>query len=147
VLPIECNGWTIYFHPIFANQYSDMLGAVAKLKEKLPPEEYKRHNTVKLFGHVQVGIMSVIPTDPFGSEFALKRPLNKFCRLKKKGLPDRYRLFFKPYELEDEKSIIILWLGYPRSEGSKNDCYKVFTEMVAKGIFPENFDDLLKQSK
>ena len=66
---------------------------------------------------------------PF-SEFALEG----FGRVKKKGLNDRYRLFFKAFE--EKKRIFIIWLGYPRKEGDKDDCYAVFTKMVDSGELP-----------
>ena len=92
--------------------------------------------------------------------------MDKYSRLKKMGLPNRYRLFFKVFP--QQKVIIILWLGFPRKderptapigakslrdagalapfgvrrkgtreeEGDKKDCYRVFTKMVKKGQFP-----------
>jgi toxin YhaV len=43
---------------------------------------------------------------------------------KKMGLPQRYRLFFRAFA--DQRIIIILWLGFPRKEGDRRDCYQVF---------------------
>ena len=64
-----------------------------------------------------------------------------YSRLKKLGLPNRYRLFFKIFP--QQKAIIILWLGFPRKEGDKKDCYRVFTKMVEKGQFPLSLKDLI----
>ncbi len=50
------------------------------------------------------------------------------------GLPERYRLFFRAFK--KQKIIIILWLGFPRKEGDKKDCYQVFTKKVENGEFP-----------
>ena len=41
------------------------------------------------------------------------------------------------------KAIVIIWLGYPRKEGYKNDCHNVFTKMVDRGKFPENLGGLI----
>ncbi|MBN3925186.1 MAG: type II toxin-antitoxin system YhaV family toxin [Nostoc sp. NMS4] len=41
------------------------------------------------------------------------------------------------------KVIAILWLGFPRKEGAKDDCYEVFTKMVARGTFPDSLDELI----
>ena len=46
------------------------------------------------------------------------------------GLPDRYRLFFRPFEAEGRKLLLILWLGFPRKDGDRKDCYAVFKQMV-----------------
>lgn len=38
---------------------------------------------------------------------------------------------------------MILWLGYPRKEGDKNDCYAVFQKMVLNGTFPTSMQELI----
>ena len=76
--------------------------------------------------------------------------MDKYSRLKKMGLPSRYRLFFKVFP--QQKVIIILWLGFPRKEGDKKDCpkgyrfayYRVFTKMVKKGQFPADLEDIIE---
>jgi hypothetical protein len=52
-----------------------------------------------------------IALNPFSSHFALRKPLQKYGRFKKMGLPQRYRLFFRAFV--DQKVIIMLWLGFP----------------------------------
>ncbi|MFN8747752.1 MAG: type II toxin-antitoxin system YhaV family toxin [Pseudanabaena sp.] len=42
--------------------------------------------------------------------------------------------------------LIILWLGFPRKEGDKNDCYEVFSRMVRNGDFPNDLDQLLAKA-
>jgi toxin YhaV len=39
------------------------------------------------------------------------------------GLPNCYRLFFRPFEAEGRRLLLILWLGFPRKEDDRNDCY------------------------
>lgn len=97
-----------------------------------------------------VVIKEKIPEDPFASRFALSGSLKKYGRVKKMGLPDRYRLFFRAVlypENPEHKAIFILWLGYPRKAGDKNDGYKAFTKMVKRGDFPESLDELLLKSE
>ncbi|MEA5502779.1 type II toxin-antitoxin system YhaV family toxin, partial [Halotia wernerae UHCC 0503] len=53
------------------------------------------------------------------------------------------KLFFRAFK--QQKIIIILWLGYPRKEGDKKDCYQVFTRKVENGEFPASIDDLLAE--
>jgi toxin YhaV len=62
------------------------------------------------------------------------------------GIPNRYRLFFRALQTPEHKAIFILWLGYPRKEGDKKDCYKVFSKMVEKGNFPKSLNELLLES-
>jgi toxin YhaV len=64
--------------------------------------------------------------------------LQKYGRLKKMGLPNRMRLFFRAFK--EKKVIIILWLGFPRKEGDKKDCYQVFSKKVLLNeCEPESF--------
>ncbi len=139
---MKINGWTILFHPVFNEQWQQLLERVKSLRSRLPIEDFVQHPQVKLFKAVTIGIEEKIPTDPLASYFALRKPLDKYCRLKKMGLPSRYRLFFKVFS--QQQVIIILWLGFPRKEGDKKDCYRVFAKMVNKGQFPVDLKDIIK---
>ena len=57
------------------------------------------------------------------SRLALRGPLRRYGRLKGLGLPDRDRLFFRPFEAEGQRWLLILWLGHPRKEGDRIDGY------------------------
>ena len=138
------NDWEIYFHPqLFGNQYKELLERVSELREKLPEAEFKTHATVKLFAAITIAIETKIPSNPFANYFALTGALKHYGRVKKMGLPQRYRLFFRAFDTPELKAIVILWLGFPRKEGAKNDCYQVFTKMVARGTFPDSLDELI----
>jgi toxin YhaV len=138
---MKINGWTILFHPVFNKQWQQLLDLVKSLRSSLSQSDFVRHPQVKLFKALTVGIEEKIPTDPLASYFALRKPLDKYSRLKKMGLPSRYRLFFKVFS--QQKVIIILWLGFPRKQGDKKDCYSAFTKMVKKGQFPLSLKDLM----
>ena len=137
---MKINGWTILFHPLFDNQWQQLLNLVKSLRSPLSQEDFGRHPQVKLFKALTIGIEQKIPNEPLASYFSLRKPLDKYSRLKKMGLPNRYRLFFKVFP---QKVIIILWLGFPRKEGDKKDCYRVFAKMVKKGQFPLLLKDLI----
>ena len=139
---MKVNGWTILFHPLFNEQWKQLLNLVKSLRSRLHQSDFVRHPQVKLFKALTIGIEEKIPTDPLASYFALKKPLDKYSRLKKMGLPSRYRLFFKVFL--PQKVIIVLWLGFPRKEGDKKDCYRVFAKMVKKGQFPLDLEDILE---
>ena len=137
------NGWEILFHPkFFGVQYQDLFDRVTQLKQRLPEAEFKTHITVKLLTAITIGIETKIPVDPFASHFALTGPLKRYGRMKKMGLSDRYRLFFRVFDTPERKAIVILWLGFPRKEGSKDDCYAVFTKMVTRGDFPTTIAEI-----
>ncbi|MFN6477712.1 type II toxin-antitoxin system YhaV family toxin [Nostoc sp. DedQUE07] len=138
-----CNGWQIFFYPLFNEQWVELRNRVRFLKNELPKEEFITHSDVKFLKALNIGIKEKIPQDPFASHFALQKPLQKYSRLKKMGLPERYRLFFRAFK--EPKIIIILWLGYPRKEGDKKDCYQVFSKKVENGDFPESINNLLAE--
>lgn len=142
------NGWEIYFHKqLFGEQRRKLRLEVQQLKQKLPLEEFAVHPTVKLLAAVMIGIEEKIVFDPFATHFALKGTLKRYGRLKGMGLSDRYRLFFRAFETENRKFLVILLLGYPRKEGDKQDCYQVFSRMVANGDFPETLSQLLMETE
>ncbi|MFM2315232.1 MAG: hypothetical protein RLZZ04_4508 [Cyanobacteriota bacterium] len=138
---MKINGWTILFHPLFNDQWQQLLNLVKSLRPHLSQENFGRHPQVKLFKALTVGVEEKIPNNPLASHFALRKPLDKYSRLKKMGLPNRYRLFFKVFP--QQKVIIILWLGFPRKEGDKKDCYRVFAKIVKKGQFPLSLKDFI----
>ncbi|MBR8831014.1 MAG: Ribonuclease toxin YhaV [Chroococcopsis gigantea SAG 12.99] len=141
--PLICQGWTIFFHPLFYEQWFALVEKVKSLKVKLKEEDFIVHPDVKLLKALDVTIKEKIPLDPFASHFVLSGPLQKYGRVKKMGLPSRYRLFFRPFK--ERKVFIILWLGYPRKEGDKKDCYEVFSKKVSRGEFPDSLESLLAQ--
>lgn len=140
---LNAHGWTILFYTDFRLQWEDLTARVRKLKSRLESEDFIRHPDVKLLKAVDAGIRSKISLDPFASHFALRKPLQKYGRLKKMGLPQRYRLFFRAFP--DQQIIIVLWLGFPRKEGDRQDCYQVFSRMVANGKLPESYESLLAE--
>jgi toxin YhaV len=145
---VVINGWRIYFvKQLFGKQRRDLQAQVRQLKKTLPIQDYRQHSQVKLYAAVMTAIKEKIPLDPFASHFALTGPLKKYGRVKKMGLPDRYRLFFRALRTPEQKAIFILWLGYPQKAGDKNDCYQAFTRMVNRGDCPESLNELLLMSK
>jgi toxin YhaV len=142
------NGWWIYFvKRLFGQQRRDLQTEVRQLKRSLTPENYLRHPTVKLYAAIMTAIKEKIPLDPYASRFALTGSLKKYGQVKKMGLPERYRLFFRVLKTPEQNAIFILWLGYPRKEGDKKDCYAAFSRRVNRGDFPETLDDLLLLSE
>ncbi len=140
------NGWEIYFHPqLFGTQYQELFARVSNLRDKLPEAEFKTHATVKLFAAITVAIETKIPSNPLANYFMLTGVLKGYGRVKKMGLPQRYRLFFRAFDTRELKAIVILWLGFPCKEGAKDDCYEVFTKMVARGTFPDSLNTLVAE--
>jgi toxin YhaV len=38
--------------------------------------------------------------------------------------------------------MLILWLGYPRKDGDRNDCYAVFSRLMQRSELPEDLETL-----
>jgi toxin YhaV len=141
------NGWRIYFvKRLFGKQRRDLQAEVRELKKTLAQDKYLKHSKVKLYAAIMTAIKEKIPLDPYASHFALTGSLKKYSRVKKMGLPERYRLFFRALKRPEQNAIFILWLGYPRKAGDKNDCYAAFGRMVNRGDFPETLDELVLSS-
>jgi len=137
------HGWEIAFQPqLFAAQYDELRAEVRRLKVELDPQSFGQHPKVKLLAAVMVGIKEQIALDPYASRFSLSGPLRRYGRLKGLGLPDRYRLFFRPFEAEGRKLLVILWLGFPRKDGDHKDCYAVFQQMLQRGDPPQDWKSL-----
>ncbi|MGK7905142.1 MAG: type II toxin-antitoxin system YhaV family toxin [Hormoscilla sp.] len=140
-----CNGWNVQFHPIFQEQRQDLMSNANRLRGRLTETEYLSHPQVKLFLAVRQAYLENILSDPFAPRFALRGDLRDYKRLKGMGLSSRYRLFFRVFQEGERKEIVILWLGYPRKEGDKKDCYAVFHKMVVNEVFPESVEALIAE--
>ncbi len=141
--PFNANGWTILFYTDFQLQWEDLTAKVVKLKSKLDPKDFVTHADVKLLKAIDSGIRNRISVNPFASHFSLRKPLHQYGRLKKMGLPQRYRLFFRAFA--ERQVIIILWLGFPRKEGDRRDCYQVFSKMVTNDKLPDSYESLVAE--
>ncbi len=67
----------------------------------------------------------------------------------KKGLPQRYRLFFM-FATNPPKVIIYAWLNDEdslRKEGGRTDVYEVFTRMLERGEVPSTIEELIQGRK
>jgi toxin YhaV len=66
----------------------------------------------------------------------------------KKGMPDRYRLFFR-FASKPIKLIVYVWFNDEdtlRKAGSKTDVYEVFKSMLSRGQVPASINDLVAES-
>ena len=143
IAPLGRHGWEIAFQPqLFASQYDELKAEVRRLKVELDPQSFSQLPKVKLLAAVMAGIKEQIALDPYANRFSLSGPLRRYGRLKGLGLPDRYRLFFRPFEAEGRKLRLILWLGFPRKEGDRKDCYAVFQQMVQRKDLPPDWESL-----
>lgn len=147
-IPAVVNGWTLYAHPLFIEQYLNLKSQVEALREK-DPENYTKKNAAKRLAAIQRLTFELIPHDPTHADFRQGNTLGEdnkhWFRAK---FFQQYRLFFR-YHLES-KVIVNAWVNdekNKRAYGSKTDAYRIFEKMVKSGHPPKEWDDLLKAAQ
>ena len=141
------NGWTLYAHPLFIEQYQLLTKQVEKLKTQ-DPKGYVKKNTTKRLAAVQKLAFDIIPQDPTKAEYRQGTTLgdnNKHWFRAK--FFQQYRLFFR-YHFAS-KVIVYAWVNdefTKRAYESKSDAYKVFAKMLTSGNPPDDWDALLQSA-
>jgi toxin YhaV len=147
---MQKNGWNLFQFKPFAQRLKTLTQDVASLA-KSDPTGYKQHPKTKLLASVYRSISEAVPTNPADPVFRLGHTLGKShgnWRRVKKGLPQRYRLFFM-FASNPLQVIIYAWLNDEdtlRKEGSRNDVYEVFKRMLERGEVPSTIDELIQGS-
>jgi toxin YhaV len=112
----------------------------------LPQKDYEQHPEVKLLAAIHRLLTSLIPADPNARDFRLEDDLSKFRRVKKHGLPERFRLF---YTFSSVQHVIIpLYLNDAetlRKRGAASDPYEIFKRMVRRGDVGSDFESNWKE--
>lgn len=147
-IPMVVNGWTLYTHPLFKEQYLSLKTQVEALRKK-DSKGYLKKNATKRLAAIQRLVFELIPHDPTNSEFRQGSTLgdDKKHWFRAKFF-QQYRLFFR-YHLES-KVIVYAWVNdekNKRAYGSKTDAYKVFQKMLESGNPPETWEELLNAAK
>ena len=149
-MPMIANGWGLYYFRIFKAALDELEAAVTQLAQD-DPKGYKTHPKTKLLASVYKAIIEVVPANPDASVFRLGKTLgadNTNWRRVKKGMPDRYRLFFR-FASNPVKVIVYVWFNDEntlRKAGSKTDVYEAFKRMLARGVVPNDIDALLREA-
>jgi toxin YhaV len=141
--------WNKLWLPIFEVRYLDILSLVKKsIKED--PDNFYNKKIYKFWECVTNTLENHIFISPSSEEFLLGNTLgkdNRSWKRAKKGLPSRYRLFFKYSSTEN--TIVIAWLNDDktlRKDGSKSDVYAIFKKKLDSGKVPSNLAELIDQS-
>ena len=145
------NGWSLYYYRTFKAALDELEAVVARLATD-DPAGYKTHPKAKLLASVYRAITQLVPANPDAPQFRLGKTLgsdNTNWRRVKKGMPDRYRLFFR-FASSPVKVIVYVWFNDEntlRKAGSKSDVYESFKRMLARGVVPGDIDDLLRVAR
>jgi len=148
--PAVSRGWRLYYFRLFELALDEMEAFVTALAAT-DPTGYKSHPRTKLLAAVYRVITQVVPANPDARDFRLGHvlgPEHANWRRVKRGLPARYRLFFR-FASATVGIIVYAWLNDDhtlRKQGARSDVYAVFRRMLERGEVPTSLEDLLRAS-
>lgn len=141
------NGWNIFAHPLFLNQFEELLRQVESLRQRYP-EDYKKKNATKRLAAIVNLAFAVIPQDPTRSDYRQGSTLgDNYKHWFRAKFFQQYRLFFRYHQ--EGKIIVFAWVNDDRSKRayeSKTDAYRVFKKMLENGHPPDDWNELLKEA-
>ena len=147
---MTANGWSLFYHRVFKAALDELEALVAKLAAD-DPRGYKPHPKTKLLASVYRAVTQLVPANPDAADFRLGKtlgPQHTHWRRVKKGMPDRYRLFFR-FASHPVKVIVYVWFNDEdtlRRAGSKTDVYETFQRLLARGVVPSDITTLLREA-
>jgi len=142
------NGWRLYVHPLFEQQFRQLVEQVEVLAAR-DPTGYKELPAAKLLATINRHIRETIPRNPGAAEFRQGNTLGSDNRhWFRAKFHERYRLFYR--FSSKEKVIIYAWVNDERTlrkSGSRTDPYRVFRAMLEAGDPPKTMEQLLVRAK
>ena len=146
--PLVINGWNIFAHPLFLDQFEELLAQVESLRQRYP-KDYKRKNATKRLAAIVKLAFNVIPQDPTRREYRQGTTLgDEYKHWFRAKFFQQYCLFFR-YHTES-KIIVFAWVNDENSKrayDSSTDAYRVFKKMLASGNPPDGWNELLEAAK
>ena len=147
-LPLVINEWNIFAHPLFLNQFEELLTQVEDLRQKYP-EDYKKKNVTKRLAAIAKLAFHDIPQDPAHKDYRLGNTFGKeYKHWFRAKFFQQYRLFFRYHQ--ESKIIVFVWVNDDNSKRayeSNTDAYRVFKKMLESGHPPDDWNGLLKDAK
>ncbi len=145
---VVVNGWSLFLHPLFHEQLTQLREEVHKLRQK-DPVGYINKNASKRLAAVTRLMYEIIPQDPGRPEYrqglSLGSEHKHWFRAK---FFQQYRLFFRFHT--SAKIIVYAWVNDEttlRAYNSRDDAYLVFKKMLDSGNPPGSWEALLAQSQ
>lgn len=146
--PLVINGWNIFAHPLFLNQFAEILAQVEDLRRK-DPKNYQKKNATKRLAAITKLAFEIIPQDPTRNDYRQGNTLGKdYKHWFRAKFFQQYRLFFRYHQ--ESKIIVFAWVNDEKSKRayeSKNDAYRMFKKMLESGNQPDNWAELLNEAK
>ncbi|MDF5725440.1 MAG: type II toxin-antitoxin system YhaV family toxin [Rhizonema sp. PD37] len=146
--PLVINGWNIFAHSLFLNQFEELLTQVEHLRQKYP-EDYQRKNATKRLAAIVKLAFDIIPQDPTRRDYRQGNTLgDDYKHWFRAKFFQQYRLFFRYHQ--ESKIIVFAWVNdddSQRAYESNTDAYLVFKKMLESGCHPDDWNTLLKKVK
>ncbi|BDA70554.1 hypothetical protein CAL7716_047200 [Calothrix sp. PCC 7716] len=146
--PLVINGWSIFAHPLFLDQFEELLTSVKLLRQN-DPQNYHKKNAAKRLAAIAKLAFEVIPQDPTRSEYRQGNTLGtEYKHWFRAKFFQQYRLFFRYHQ--ESKIIVFAWVNdedSKRAYGSKTDAYQVFKKMLENDHPPDDWNALLKEAQ
>ena len=146
--PVLVHGWHLFAHPLFLAQVQTLSQQVETLQRK-DPVGYVNKNATKRLSAITQLAFDTIPQGPTRSEYRQGNTLGgqhkHWFRAK---FFQQYRLFFRYHA--GSKVIVFAWVNddqTKRAFESSDDAYRVFRKMLESGHPPDDWDQLLSESK
>jgi toxin YhaV len=145
------NSWQLFYFKPFKAAFDELEKVVTTLAQ-CDPTRYKSHPKTRLLASLYRAIIHIVPANPDHADFRLGKTLGAEYgnwRRVKKGMPDRYRLFFR-FASNPIKVVVYVWFNDEhtlRKAGSKTDVYEAFRRMLLRGDVPTSIEDLLTESQ
>lgn len=145
------NGWQLFYFRLFKAALDELEAEVSALANR-DPNGYKTHPKTRLLASLYKAVLRTVPANPDHADFRLGKALGAeytSWRRVKKGMPERYRLFFR-FASRPVKLIVYAWFNDEdtlRKAGSKTDVYATFNRMLSRGTVPGSIAELLAQAE
>ncbi len=106
---MEANGWKLYWHPAFGEQFNKLVHAVETIKRDRP-SEFRTNSRTKLLKRILEVILDEIPRDPNHANYVQGNTLGTANRhWRRAKFLQRFRLFFRFSTAS--KIIIYAWVN------------------------------------
>lgn len=103
------NGWSIYAHLLFLDQFEELITTVENLRQK-NPETYRSKNATKRLAAIAKLAFEIIPADPTRTEYRLGNTLGEdYKHWFRAKFFQQYRLFFRYHQ--SSKIIVYAWIN------------------------------------
>ncbi len=115
--PLVINGWAIFTHPLFLDQYESLAQKVSALQKK-DPVNYRKKNASKRLAAIHKLSFEIIPSDPSLPEYRQGTTLGyNYKHWFRAKFFQQYRLFFRFHSAS--KVIVLAWVN---DEKNKRAC-------------------------